>query len=92
MLTSTPEPCLLPGREDLTRAMEVDGEGQASAATGPGPASAPAGGSSSGSGGGGGKKAGGPVEIVSQNAYLLVYRRRGADLPAVELDEPTQQW
>lgn len=31
-------------------------------------------------------------EIVSQNAYLLVYRQRGADVACVKLDEATQQW
>ena len=59
--------------------MDVDeqGGGQASAAAGP------AGDSS---------KAASCSEIVSQNAYLLVYRQRGAELPLVPLDAASQQW
>ena len=58
--------------------MDVDEQwaGEASAAQGPA----------------GDSKSAGGTEIVSQNAYLLVYRQRGAELPLVPLDAASQQW
>ncbi|GAB4823725.1 hypothetical protein N2152v2_010771 [Parachlorella kessleri] len=65
-----------PDREDPSSAMDVDEQGESS------PAAEPA----------GDGKAANCAEIVSQNAYLLVYRQRGAELPLVPLDAASQQW